>query len=533
MSDTWGSLAPMAEDPLLPVPRNPAMPADLAQRGVMGVANMLGNIVMAPKRAMDQGMTTSEAIPWAGDVATMGVGAGAPAAVRGAAGIFGGRLAQTADQAALAQAEKMATAGIPREQIWNNTGWFKGGDDKWRFEIPDNAAAMQTNIQQPQHRLELAQDIFEGMGLPRLGFSNPKYREQTSKAIASADDQLKLMDATHQPLSAHMKHPELYGAYPNVAEIPTRRQDMFGYKGSYQPGEDPHLSYATMARPKETLSTVLHEGQHAVQDVEGFAKGSNTFGLRPGTPAWDIYMERRKALEQAPLSREVYSKAANYEGLAPEKDYKEYVKIVKKSSKDPNLDRMAQDYAVQTAYKRSAGEVEARNVQTRMNMTPEERRAKPPWLTEDVPADQQIFGALASGPQMSLPPKEPFRIQPQDVRAPKAANVNTSKAEVLADLPPPLPPSDRIWQNYVKRMGPDEMLKSEPVWSAAENLSAAKGISPSEAFAEVANDMFGRMGANRFMTPAQAKMHMARERGILVPVPAEQQIFGSLGPRGK
>jgi hypothetical protein len=126
-------------------------------------------------------------------------------------------------------------------------------------------------------------------------------------------------------------------------------------------------------------------------------------------------------------------------------------------------------------------------------------------------------GALGVG----VPPKEPFRIQPQDIRAPKAANVNTSKAEVLADLPLPLPPSDRIWQNYVKRMGPDEMLKSEPVWSTAENLSAAKGISPSEAFAEVANDMFGRMGANRFMTPAQAKMHMARERGVLVPVPAE------------
>ncbi len=42
------------------------------------------------------------------------------------------------------------------------------------------------------------------------------------------------------------------------------------------------------------------------------------------------------------------------------------------------------------AYGRSAGEVEARNVQARMNMTAAERRAKAPWLTQDVPDERQI-----------------------------------------------------------------------------------------------------------------------------------------------
>ena len=50
-------------------------------------------------------------------------------------------------------------------------------------------------------------------------------------------------------------------------------------------------------------------------------------------------------------------------------------------------------------YQRTAGEVEARNVQSRMNMSPEERKAKPPWTTEDVPREQQIirkpFGSFA------------------------------------------------------------------------------------------------------------------------------------------
>lgn len=42
-------------------------------------------------------------------------------------------------------------------------------------------------------------------------------------------------------------------------------------------------------------------------------------------------------------------------------------------------------------YEKIAGEVEARNVQTRINMTPEERRQSYPPDTEDVPRDQQLI----------------------------------------------------------------------------------------------------------------------------------------------
>ena len=42
-------------------------------------------------------------------------------------------------------------------------------------------------------------------------------------------------------------------------------------------------------------------------------------------------------------------------------------------------------------YKRLAGEAEARNVQTRKDMTMDQRRAKPPWKTLDVPEDELIF----------------------------------------------------------------------------------------------------------------------------------------------
>ena len=56
----------------------------------------------------------------------------------------------------------------------------------------------------------------------------------------------------------------------------------------------------------------------------------------------------------------------------------------------PVADQAAQLYAVQEAYRRLAGEAEARNVQTRRNMSLEDRRAQPPWTTEDVPREKQI-----------------------------------------------------------------------------------------------------------------------------------------------
>ena len=61
------------------------------------------------------------------------------------------------------------------------------------------------------------------------------------------------------------------------------------------------------------------------------------------------------------------------------------------------------------AYRSLAGEVEARNVQARMDMTPDERRARPPWETQDVPDDMQIIRGRSDGPQMSVPMDQGFQ----------------------------------------------------------------------------------------------------------------------------
>ena len=50
------------------------------------------------------------------------------------------------------------------------------------------------------------------------------------------------------------------------------------------------------------------------------------------------------------------------------------------------------------AYRRLAGEAEARAVQSRMDMTPEQRRATFPFDSYDVPRDKLILRDLLKGP---------------------------------------------------------------------------------------------------------------------------------------
>lgn len=51
---------------------------------------------------------------------------------------FAGKKAKTADAYRSATTEKMLNNGIDAETVRKETGWFKGYDGKWRFEIDDS-----------------------------------------------------------------------------------------------------------------------------------------------------------------------------------------------------------------------------------------------------------------------------------------------------------------------------------------------------------------------------------------------------------
>jgi hypothetical protein len=230
--------------------------------------------------------------------------------------MFAGPTAKTADHAALAKAEEMAASGASRDDIWNETGWFKGTDGKWRFEIDDSTAGLKNDEQ---------------------------FIAEFGPLKGQAVNRFEGLD-----------HPGLKEAYPWLT-------DEFSFAGDYAPGR-PTLGLfsprnnrmeVTAGSPDEARSVALHEHQHAVQRKEGFPLGANTDQDPPGS-----YELRQEWLAKNPGKQ---LSAGDLYGFQEE------------------------------AYRRNAGEVEARNVQARMNMTPEERRRIAPWFTQDVPDELQII----------------------------------------------------------------------------------------------------------------------------------------------
>jgi len=170
---------------------------------------------------------------------------------------FAGEKAKTADKATLERAKAMEQSEeYYSEEIYDETGWFKGKDNKWRFEIPDN--------------------------LDKIDFS-PLTKQSRIKKIFTLNS-AKLGDI--------YDNPELYRAYPFLQNIYVHNEDlskhnangiarprikdkflkMLPYQIDYSIGIDrKHLANS----PEEAKSTLVHEIQHIIQMHEGFALGGN------------------------------------------------------------------------------------------------------------------------------------------------------------------------------------------------------------------------------------------------------------------
>jgi hypothetical protein len=372
VSDELGGIAaqdsydPFAAETFLPPPLKDwtaqAAPKDVGViQGAMGSLADLGTLpqraIQNSQMAVDTG-TYDPRVPV--EAATTLAGGALPWAEKGAAGVFGGRLAQTADLGALARAEEMAAKGHAPAEITDATGWFKGADNKWRFEIPDQ----------------------------------PSQWKDTPDQFTNLSPQgTRMHGGDPVALGTVFDHPDLFKAYPQLANVEFKPSWLgSSMRGQYVPGHpefgiDPSITITPMG-PGAMRSTMVHELQHGIQDIEGFGRGGNTFGLKPNTPAWDLYQERLAAIK-TPTPKADLEKSGV---LGPEYTYDDYLREHQQSLRGDKLglDRAAQEYAVGAAYHRSAGEVEARNVQTRLKYTPEELKSITPGLSQDVPYKQQF-----------------------------------------------------------------------------------------------------------------------------------------------
>jgi len=165
--------------------------------------------------------------------------------------LFGGANAKTADAEALARAKSLMSKGAKPADVWRQTGWYRGKDGDWRFEIDDSRAVMAP--------LELG----------------PAY------AAMDSFGRLQSPKSTETTLGAILRLPDLFAAYPGLADLKVQLRfiDDEEAHGMYEPaenGEPAKLTLFTLNAPPgdhDLRKTSLHEVQHALSDVAGFDYG--------------------------------------------------------------------------------------------------------------------------------------------------------------------------------------------------------------------------------------------------------------------
>ncbi len=184
---------------------------------------------------------------------------------------YGGPTAKTVNNSLFVQAIEMENSGKNSEDIRQKTGWFRGMDGKWRFEIDDSKMRFYKATKQDINNIEeYKNNKIRYNGLSHKISNNTATAEQQQK-FKAAEKYIKEYE-TSKKLSDFVYHPELFKAYPQLKEV-NFYFDTISAKGAYYPDSNAIVINPTLSKAEQRES-VIHEIQHAIQSIEGFADGS-------------------------------------------------------------------------------------------------------------------------------------------------------------------------------------------------------------------------------------------------------------------
>ena len=245
---------------------------------------------------------------------------------------------RTARMNNLSVARKMEEEKKDAKAIKMATGWERGADGKWRYEMPDA-------------KIKDTMDVGGGHIVKRY-----------------EDDMLW----NGGKLSNVIDAPELFKAYPQLKDVRIDTDAIMNDMPSNGEYNSKTNTITIHADELKYMNGILnHEIQHVIQDIEGFAKGGSPRLVRGEVKKrFDEVTKQIKQLRAEGKEDEANALVERNKAL-----YNAYV-----NEKDSYKN-----------YKSLSGEVEARNVSARLNMTPEERRKTLAESTEDVARKDQIF----------------------------------------------------------------------------------------------------------------------------------------------
>lgn len=224
------------------------------------------------------------------------------------------------------------------KKIWFATGWEKGVDGKWRMELDDS-------------KMKLKED-FEVMR------------------------NYNLEDA--------IDYPELFEAYPELGKVKISVIPRLGNMlGAYIPNKN--LIMLNRERSLDELrSTLLHEIQHIVQGQEGFATGGTPKMAQDYVKSKIMAITLTKNLPKPLVNIAKKLSKSLFNGININANKKQLVTEINRYKNKLSQDQL-------DLYRSIAGEVESRNVQSRAQLTPLQRKMTPLSSTEDIGREEQLI----------------------------------------------------------------------------------------------------------------------------------------------
>ena len=294
---------------------------------------------------------------------------------------FAGPMAETADRLQLSNAEQMLSEGKDAEEIRKETGWFKGVDGKWRFEISDKDAKLKVDMKpfskEDINELNKNFNIMAASTEEKGFLFSEKERNEAREKNREIFQKNGLENMIYYAEDI-LLHEKLFSAYPNLKNVIVRFETDSSYAGSYYEYVI-KVNIQENNTPEKLRKTLLHELQHAIQEEENFARGGNPSEYEVYNSDIDILEEERLSLARKIQEMEESGGEARY-GSKLTNAYRRAVEINKEISRLRNADE-SESFR---HYKSLAGEIEARNVETRADMAEAERVSTSPESTQDI-----------------------------------------------------------------------------------------------------------------------------------------------------
>lgn len=230
---------------------------------------------------------------------------------------FAGEGSETADKHSLLNARKMLANGEDAEYVRKTTGWFKGVDGKFRYEISDRDATVNTESIKKARQDEIdwvklniddyntrMSDLVQRHDAKEI--DDKDFREQYDSLMnrkLEEVDNLKYYETKGYAARLHdiLDHEKLYAAYPSLRNVRVEFRPHAGsIMGTYSDARneislDLTLLYSKGDDLKETL---MHEIQHFIQHKENFAVGGNVKNIEI------ILADAKDAIENSAASKD-------------------------------------------------------------------------------------------------------------------------------------------------------------------------------------------------------------------------------------